>query len=730
MKISVRVVRRLFLLGAVGAAAAWGMACFSTVRQARAATTEANITRLTTSILERSQFAHHPLDAELSQKFLESFLETLDRSRSLFLKSDVAGFEQKRAELVAGMLSTGNSDLAQSIWRKYLLRLKQRHAFVRAELAGLPFKFSGEGEFCFDRERAAPPKSEKDARALWRQQLRAEVLEERLAEADDKAIAKKLEKRYAQSLLNMKALNEREVLDLLLNALTRVYDPHSEYLGPEQMESLAMSMNLSLFGIGATLESVDGYTRVRELIAGGPASRSRLRSGDRIIAVAQARGGPVDIVNMPLTRVVQLIRGPKGTKVTLTVLPSEGGEGAAPTDVAIVRDEVQLEEQQASASLVELAQPQGAASKLGVIEVPSFYASMDKGPSKRMRSVTDDVARLLKRLQRDKIDGLVLDLRRNGGGSLDEAISLTGLFIARGPVVQTRGPEGELDVAMDPDPSQLYAGPLVVLTSRYSASASEILAGALQDYGRAVLVGDTTTFGKGTVQTILPLSHVMEQSGLGYEYDPGALKITVQKFYRPSGASTQLRGVKSDIVLPSTTDLGEISEASQDNALPWDRVRGADHARDGRLAKHLEALRALSAARVQKSGRFGYAREDLTRLRENLAKKCVSLNLEQRKKQRASDEARKAERDLWLKAHPAPTYKLREYRLKDLKKKLAKAKLVPLSIGDPAGDEEEEQGRDNTDMVLDEALHILDDYGRLLASAPAGGARLGARSSH
>ena len=405
-----------------------------------------------------------------------------------------------------------------------------------------------------------------------------------------------LTRRHAQSLHTMTALSSDEVLEVYLDTLAHVYDPHSDYLGHEQMESLSIAMNLSLFGIGASLESDDGTCKVLALMPGGPAARSGLlKPGDRIVAVAQAGQPPVDIVNMPLTRAVQLIRGPKGSTVSLTIVPAGGAAGAATKTASLVRDEITLEDQQAKARIVDLPTGKGAAQattkgatvRLGVIDLPSFYADMGGG---KRRSATADVSRLLAKLQAEHVRGVVLDLRHNGGGSLEEAISLTGLFIRKGPVVQTRGSDGKVVVDEDTDPAVVYDGPLVLLTSRFSASASEILAGALQDYGRAVVVGDSSTFGKGTVQNIVPLAPYMDQVGLGHSYDPGALKITTSKFYRPSGASTQLRGVTADVVLPSASDLSEVSEASLKDPLPWDVVPAASYERLNRVEPYVAGL--------------------------------------------------------------------------------------------------------------------------------------------
>ena len=385
------------------------------------------------------------------------------------------------------------------------------------------------------------------------------------------------------------------MLEIYLDALAHVYDPHSDYMGKESMESLSIAMNLSLFGIGATLANEDGVCTIHELVPGGPAALSgELKPGDRIVAVAQATGATVDVSAMPLTRIVELIRGPKGSPVTLTILPPVGAPGGART-VQLVRAEVQLADQQAKARIIDLPQPNTAPLRVGVIDLPSFYSGKD---DRGGTGATADVARLLDKLKAEQVRGVVLDLRRNGGGSLQEAIDMTGLFIKRGPVVQTRDSSGSVEVGADRDPSIRWAGPLVVLTSRLSASASEILAGALQDYGRAVIVGDTATFGKGTVQTIVPLGGIMDRAGLGHSFDPGALKLTISKFYRPSGASTELRGVASDLVIPSPTEAAPMGESKLADPLPWDTIPAAPFDRLAEVAPHLPALRTSSAQRL------------------------------------------------------------------------------------------------------------------------------------
>jgi carboxyl-terminal processing protease len=326
-----------------------------------------------------------------------------------------------------------------------------------------------------------------------------------------------------------------------------------------------------------------------------------------------------------------MIRGPKGTQVTLTILPAGAAEGAPAKTVTLVRDQIKLEDQAAKATIVDLPNGNGSTLRVGVLDLPSFYANIGGASKGSQRSATVDVARLLGKLNAEHVRGLVLDLRRNGGGSLEESISLTGLFIRKGPVVQTRDVRGRVDVEADEDPSILYDGPMVLLTSRFSASASEILAGALQDYGRAIVVGDTSTFGKGTVQSIVPLGSVMDENHLPHSYDPGALLITIRKFYRPSGASTQLRGVAADIVLPSLSDLSDVSESSLQDPLPWDTVPAARFQKVNQIQPYLAQLRESAAKRVQTDKGFALLAEAIARVKKTIASKSVSLNERERR---------------------------------------------------------------------------------------------------
>jgi len=737
MKIRTTTACHLLVFGLTLAWAGTSLGARSTEASSSARTTDANLARITIELLERSQFSHHPLDSELAGKLLDHYLDALDTRRSLFLQSDVDEFTSYTTKLPQALRGEGDSKAAQRIFARYLERLDQQTTAVNAMLRTEKFDFAGHDTYSLDWEHQARPKDAAAARQLWRQQLRAEYLQEKLSDKKAEQIATLLTRRHLQQLKTMRALGSNEILETYLGALAHVYDPHSNYLGHDQMESMSIAMNLSLIGIGASLTTVDGYCTIHELIPGGPGARSGLlKPGDRIIAVAQAGKEPVDVVNIPLSRIVGLIRGPKGSTVALTILPASGGEGAVAKTVKLVRDEIKLEDQEAKARIVDLSDDKGT-TRVGIIDLPSFYADMGGSGGSSHRSATADVVRLLTKLNAERVRGVVLDLRRNGGGSLEEAISLTGLFIRKGPVVQTRDPSGKIDVEADTDPSILYDGPLVLLTSRFSASASEILAGALQDYGRAVVVGDPATFGKGTVQSILPLGRLMDQNGLAHSYDPGALLVTIRKFYRPSGASTQLRGVSSDIVLPSMSDFADINEASLQDPLPWDTIAPSHYDRLNRVQPFLAPLRERSSARVKADKNFKLLAESSARLKKDVADKSVSLNEAERRQEMAQAKAlqeqlKKADRALLAKRPPTYEVTLANLSRPGLPPRLTSNKekgTGPAKTSAEQADDIDDPMSEHSsadDIILNEAENIVTDYVQL-SSAKAGADSLPAR---
>ncbi len=679
--------------------------------------TDAATTVLTSKILESSQFAHKKLDAALAEKFLARYLDTLDGARSIFLQSDIDEFTKASGNLVEATRKDGDSTLAHLVFKRFLARLDERTAFTNGILAEGKFDFTTDEIYHYDRKNAPRPADINAARELWKQQVRHEYLQEKLAGKKEQEIAAILERRTVRTVERMRKLSEKAVLEMYLEALAQVYDPHSDYMGPEQLKSFQISMNLSLIGIGATLSSDDGFCKIVELIPGGPAARSGLiKSGDRIVGVSQKKDDEfTDLIDLPLSQAVDLIRGKKGTTVYLNIIPADVADDSIRKTISIVRDEIKLEDQQAKAKIIDLPVGQET-QRIGIIDLPTFYAgegNAKNGPT----SATADVRLLLAKLKKENITGLILDLRRNGGGSLQEAIDLTGLFIPSGPVVQTRTMEGDIEVGKDRDGKVAYDGPLVVLTSRFSASASEIVAGALQDYGRAVVVGDTSTFGKGTVQTIIPLGRIMQGEGVIPSSDPGALKVTISKFYRPSGKSTQLEGVKADIVLPSITDLPEIGESDLVNPLPWDTIAPQKLVGSNRVNAALAELRKRSEQRITSSPDFADLKDEIKRFRKMRDDKSVSLNESVRQKEKADLKARNQalEKERLARATPLPA----AYEV------TVKTALQP-GLGElvkpkkPATTENEENADaiaasvTADEIILNEAKNILLDYASLL----------------
>ncbi len=591
-------------------------------------------------LLEEGHYTRQKLNEDVSRKFLQTYLEMLDFSHLFFTQKDVDELNAKYGSSMAGDVLLGNLKPAYEIYALYTKRLDDRVAKIK-ELLKQPIDFKGNATVELSRQKSPWPKDEAEADQLWRGRIANELLQEQLSEHPIEPAPQLVARRYDRLARNVHEEDKDEQMKLFLDSLAQAYDPHSEYLSKADMKNFSINMGLSLVGIGAMLRSEDGYAKIESLVPGGPAQvDGKLKVGDRITAVAQGPADYVDVREMRLDKVVEMIRGKKGTHVRLLVIPSDATDPSRRKNVELVRDEIKLKDQEARADIIIRKDENGDPIKLGWLTLPSFYADMDK----HQKSTTRDVLALLKRLKKENIAGLVIDLRRNGGGSLEEALSLTGLFLKSGPIVQTKDYNGSIRVSANPDPGIGYSGPMVVLTSRQSASASEIFAAALQDYGRAVIVGDKNTFGKGTVQTILPIGRFASLLGSHSDED-GALKLTIQKFYRVAGGSTQLHGVASDVILPSLSDLPEFGEGALKNALPYDEVAKARYTKwSDSHSLFIDQLRRRSEERVKNDPEFHYVMEDIDRLRHKLDENRISLNEDHRKKELQDDKLRKETR--------------------------------------------------------------------------------------
>ena len=648
--------------------------------------------------------------AEKAQFFLDTYLKRLDNQHIFFLASDIKQFQSFVPELNR-RIPGGDISLAHRIFGRFMQRLEANYKFANALLNNGTFEFTGDDRYLVNRKDAAHPKNKAEQQNLWKQRLRYEYLQEKLGDQEHDEIVETLKRRYTRIRRYFRELDGDDVLEHYLASLTRAYDPHSDYMAQHSLDNFAISMKLSLQGIGALLSSPDGTCEIVRVIPGGPAARSKkLKAKDKIVAVAQADEEPVDVVDMPLRKVVDLIRGEKGTEVRLTVIPADASDSSVRKQISLIRDEIPLENQEASAKLIEMKDSKGKQRRLGVIDLPSFYADFNLDNSKKkkeLKSTSKDVAALLKRLKKENIEGLVLDLRRNGGGSLDEAIKLSGLFMQEGPVVLVKDLNGQINVDRDPDKDIAYDGPMIVLTSRHSASASEILAGALQDHDRALIVGEKSTHGKGTVQTLLELErfygrnspvHGLIKSG---EFKPGALKITIRKFYRPSCHSTQKRGVVPDIVLPSVNNWAEgLGEAQLENPMDWDFIpketlseNNVALSRMDRAARHVETLRKLHKKRTQSDQDFAYIREDIERYKELIKDKTVSLNEAERIKEKEDNEARVEKRKTEIRSRPEPDVLSYKFTLKNLEEE----GLPEAIVGDEEPEDEEEEVEEEPD---------------------------------
>ena len=685
--------------------------------------------------LEQLHYTRHPLDNQYSDRILHICIDTLDYGKLFFTQKDINDFEKKYDTELDDDIWLGDVSPGYVIYDTYLKRVDARVAKIKDLLKNEKFDFTGNGSIEISRQKSPWPKDDAEADALWHDRIENELLTESLNDHPTDKPEAVVAKRYDRLLRSLHEQTKEDEAKLFINALAQAYDPHSEYMSPSEMENFSIDMRLSLVGIGAMLRSEDGYSKIVELIPGGPAAaEGELKMDDRITAVAQGNGPFVDVIDMKLDKVVDLIRGKKASVVRLQIIPADQVDMSKRKVIAITRDEVKLTEKEARAEVIEHKDDRGQVERLGWITLPSFYLDINpaSGSHSPPKSTTRDMAALIARLNKENISGLVVDLRRNGGGSLDEAVSATGLFIKKGPVVQSKDYSKQMQVLSDKDPSVAYSGPLIVLTSHVSASASEIFAGALQDYGRAVIVGDKNTFGKGTVQAVLEVGRFMSPFGMKVA-DAGALKLTIQKFYRPSGQSTQLKGVESDVVLPSRYAHLEVGEDALKYPLPYDEVKPADFDRWSGPAPDLADLRVRSEERVKNDPEFKYLQQSIDEMEQRNASNHLSLNKATRESEEKADKDRneqiKAER-VALKLNPPVTYELplsdvdkpklqllatkKEKAAEKDKTKTPEQKSVTseddsddaLADDDASGDE---AASDTVDPVRNESLNILSD---------------------
>lgn len=577
--------------------------------------------RLVAKLLAYQHFNKRPINDDLSETVLESYLESLDPDRYYFLAKDIEAFSRYSREL-DDMLMDGNLSAPYDMYARFQQRIQQRADYALKLLdAGL--SFDEDQALDLDRQEADWAESPAALNALWRKRVKHDALTMLLAGESEQKTHELLRSRYTGMADNVALSTPEDVFELFMGAWSRAFDPHTSYMSPRNSREFDIQMKLSLEGIGALLRTHRDFVEIVELIPGGPASKSnQLKPGDRIIGVGQSGENMVDVVGWRLRDVVDLIRGPRESEVRLRILPGSTGSDTQPRTITLVRNEIKLEEQAAQKQILETNRD-GRTHRVGIIKIPTFYEDFAAAQAgdENYRSTTRDVRRLLRELAEQDIDGLAIDLRGNAGGSLQEAADLTGLFIPRGPIVQIRRSDGNTEVLQDRDTDIVYDGPLAVMVDRFSASASEIFAGAIQDYGRGLVLGGQT-FGKGTVQTLVDLNRFTNNAS----GEAGRLKLTIAKFYRVTGSSTQQQGVEPDIRFPSVAAYEEVGESASDNALPWDRIQSTDFSRFSNLREIVPLLKQRHEERAAEDEAYQALVSELKKLNALNERTVVSLN--------------------------------------------------------------------------------------------------------
>ncbi len=713
-----RILLILALVSAFGVAVAKPAAeVTSPVLAATADQTQAAI--WATRFLSKYHYKPVPLDDAMSEKIFDSYLDSLDSEHLFFTQTDIDQFSGVRDKLDDAIF---DRDLSApfAIFALYLKRVDERLAYSREVLAQVP-DFSLDESYRYDRAKAPWAKTTAELDDLWRKRVKNDWLRLKLAGKTDKDIRGTLDKRYSNYLERVRQLNGEDVFQTFMNAYATSIEPHTNYLGPRASANFDIAMKLSLEGIGAVLQRQEEYTAIREIIPGGPAALSGvLKAGDRVVGVAQGdKGEMIDVIGWRLDDVVEKIRGAKGTVVRLEILPAAAGLDGKHELLTLVRNKVNVEESAAKKSIIEVKEG-GTAYRIGVISLPTFYQDFEarrKGDA-NYRSATRDVETLLGELKQDKVDGVVVDLRNNGGGSLAEATDLTGLFIDTGPVVQVRNASGRVEQESDRRAGSAWQGPLAVMINRASASASEIFAAAIQDYGRGLIIGEPS-FGKGTVQNLISMDDMAGNEKATY----GDLKMTIAQFFRINGGSTQLRGVTPDISFPLTLDAGEFGESSYDNALPWTSIAPAKYKPVADLQPIMATLQQRHMARVADNQEWKDLEADITEARKLRAEKTISLNESVRKSERDAQEAKRKLREARREASESGTATGSGNEVEGA----PEDEVSPITRDDGLQADErsvqadlarEKERKQRPDVALNEAAHILADEIQLIRAEP------------
>jgi carboxyl-terminal processing protease len=600
------------------------------------------VSKLVSAVIERSHYRQSSINDPVSSVMLDRYLESLDPARSYFSTADSKEFERIRYQLDDAVIN-GTVDPAFAVYNRFQTRNRERLNYALELLKQTP-DFTLDEKFDYDRSKASWLQTDAEMNELWRKRVKNDALSLMLTGKSWPEARELLKKRYERALKNLDKITNEDVFDVFMNSFAHVFDPHSNYFSPRDSDEFKIQMSLSYEGIGASLSVVDDYVMVQNVIAGGAAAVSGLiNASDRITAVGEGKEGKlVDVGGWRIDDVVQLIRGKGGTTVRLQILPAGAAPGSTEKVISLVRNKISLEAQAAKQN-IRTIQRDGRDIKVGVITVPSFYQDTDaaqRGDSD-YRSLTRDVRKLIEQLKKENVEAIVMDLRADGGGNLQEAIGLTGLFIGKGPVVQVRQTGGQIEALDDTDSVVVWSGPLTVLIDRYSASASEIFSGAIQDYGRGLIIGQQS-YGKGTVQNVYPLDRFSTNNK-----DPGfgQLTITTGKFYRVTGESTQHRGVEPDIALASPISVDDIGESTQESALPWDRIRPAKFVRSDDFKPILDSLTTAHSLRIADDPNYQYLLQNISAYDTLRKEKIISLNLKVRQQEREQQDKSRLERE-------------------------------------------------------------------------------------